>query len=160
MGVLDIEQAKRALELTETVDGLVLEGNNRKLTALLSLHGHLSDALTVILGGRKVVPLGYVQRYDIDCMVNGRLGAGQISLRRETDHIHFTMPVFSHPVTTDLSGGIVELLVRPADFDNGFDISADNGLDGDMRVRFQLARMSREQAMQLYQALGRALAGE
>lgn len=45
MRKLNIEAARKALELTATMDGLVLEGNNRKVSALLSLHGHLADAL-------------------------------------------------------------------------------------------------------------------
>lgn len=42
---LNIPAAQQALKETETVDGLRLEGPNRKISMMLSLHGHLEDAL-------------------------------------------------------------------------------------------------------------------
>lgn len=45
---LDIKAAKNALAATGTMDGLRLEGNNHKITLLLSLHKHLTDALEQI----------------------------------------------------------------------------------------------------------------
>ena len=45
---LDINGAKLALAATATMDGLLLEGNNHKITQFLSLHKHLADALEEI----------------------------------------------------------------------------------------------------------------
>ena len=45
---LNIQEAEQALKETETMDGLIIEGNNRKVTQLLSLHQHLKNALEEI----------------------------------------------------------------------------------------------------------------
>lgn len=43
---LDVNSAQHALVSTKTLNGLVIEGNNHKVGQLLSLHGHLDDAMS------------------------------------------------------------------------------------------------------------------
>lgn len=45
---LSMVRAKKALSDTKSMSGLILEGNNRKVSQLLSLHGHLGLALEEI----------------------------------------------------------------------------------------------------------------
>lgn len=45
---LSITRAKKALSDTMSMSGLIVEGNNRKVSQLLSLHGHLGLALKEI----------------------------------------------------------------------------------------------------------------
>lgn len=45
---LDIEAAQRAIDATETVNGLKFEGNNYKITQLFSLREHLIAALSAL----------------------------------------------------------------------------------------------------------------